>query len=137
MSVEENKKTLYRVFEEVWNKGNLDLIPELVSPDYYHHVIETRGIEGYKQMVVTTREAFPDLHYTVDDVIGEGDWLAARLTWTGTFTGKFGDTEPTGKKISMSHANFSRYENGKCVEVVRFGDSLAFYQQAGVMPPTN
>ena len=55
---------------------------------------------------------------------------------TGTFTGKFGDTEPTGKMISMSHANFSRYENGKCVEVVRFGDSLAFYQQAGVTPPT-
>lgn len=137
MSVEENKATLRRVFEEVWNKGNLELIPELVAPDYVHRATqaEFKGHEGYKQMVTMVRNAFPDLHYTVEDVVGEGDKLAARLSWTGTFKGKFQDIEPTGKQVNMTQALFNRYVDGKCVEAIPFRDSLIFYQQVGVSPP--
>ena len=139
MSVEQNKATLRRVFEEVWNKGNLELIPELVSPDYVHHGLqgESKGHEGYRQMVTSTRNAMPDLHYTVEDVVGEGDKLAVRLSWSGTFTGKMGDIEPTGKKVNMKQALFNRYVDGKCVEAIPFMDTVTLYQQMGISPPTD
>ena len=75
MSVEENKASVRRVYEEVWNKGNMEIVPELVSPDYYFRNVqgEFKGHEGYIQMVKSIRDAFPDVHYTIDDVMGEGD----------------------------------------------------------------
>ena len=137
MSVEQNKATLRRVFEEVWNKENLDLIPELVSPDYVHRGPrgESRGHEGYRQMVTSARSSMPDLHYTIEDVVGEGDTLAARLSWTGTFMGKVGDIEVTGKKVNMTQALFNRYVDGKCVEAIPFMNMAILLQQLGITLP--
>ena len=135
MSVEENKKAIYRAFEEVWNKGDYSIIPEVVSPDYtnsYGH----KGLNDFEQFVKGSRTAFPDLHYSVDELIGEGDTVAAILTQTGTFLGKLGDIEPTGNSVNYTFVIISRFADGKCIESTIFGDSVVQYQQLGISLPT-
>ena len=137
MSVEENKAIIRRAAEEVWNKGDMSVVPELIAPDYVYHSPfgEFKGPEGCKQFVTMTRNAFPDIHMTIDDMVGEGDKVAVRLSWRGTFKGKFGDLEPTGKQVNMTSAYFYRFAGGKEVEALPYSDSLALYQQLGVSPP--
>ena len=137
MSVEENKKSLYRCFEEVWNKGDLSVIPEVISPDYVGISPggEMRGLEAFEQMVKNQRAAMPDLHWSIDEVYGEGDTLAVRLTTTGTFTGKMGDIEPTGKRVNFQLVLINRYVDGKCVEATSFADRITQYQQLGLPIP--
>ena len=133
MSVEQNKATLKRLYEEVWNKGNLSLMPEMVSPDY--HYGEYRGLDGYRQVVTMQRNAFPDVRFTIDQVIGEGDWLAYHLTTKGTLKGKLLNIEPTGKEATWKRAFFSQFKEGKLAAAVAVADNLTFYQQIGVKPP--
>ena len=138
MSVEENKVTLRRVIEEVWNNGDLSVVPELISPDYplpYPLEGESKGPEGFKKMVTMYRTAIPDCHYTIDEIVGEGDTLVARLSWSGTLTGKLGDTEPTGKSFNITGAIFYRYINGKCAGARTFWNMLSMSQQLGISSP--
>jgi len=137
MSVEQNKAAIRRNRAEVANKGNLSIIPELVAPNYILHSIpEVKGPEGFKQNVITIRTALPDLHVTIDNIVAEGDMVAAFCTDQGTFKGKYGDIAPTGKKIKLATVTLSRFKDGKEVEAWQYGDMLAFYRQAGVpIPP--
>jgi predicted ester cyclase len=138
MSTEKNKANIRRHVEEVWNKGNLAIIPELLAPNYVAHPLtgdEVKGTDGFKQMVVTSRTAMPDLRYTIDSMVAEGDVVAVRYTATGTFTGKYGDIKPTGKKMKRTDAIFHRFEGGKQVEAWTFSDTLSLYQQLGIPVP--
>ena len=137
MSVEENKATVHRLVNEVFNKGNTSIIPELIAPGYFYDSplgIKVKGQEGFAQFVGMARNAFPDLRMTVENLIGEGDKLAGSFTLNGTFTGNLGDIKPTGKKNNKKFAIFYRFENGKELEAVEFEDMLAFYQQLGIKP---
>ena len=135
MSVEENKATLKRMYDEVWNKGNLSLASEVASPDYQYG--DYTGPEGYSQIVTLQRDAFPDIQYTIDQVIGEGDWLAYVLTINGTFNGKgmWGGAKPNGKKIKLTVPFFTQFKDGKILTTTAFADMLGFYQQIGALPP--
>jgi predicted ester cyclase len=140
MSIERVKELGRLSVEEIFNKGNLDLIPEIVSPDYVNHAAngqDVKGIEGFRQMVVTMRTAMPDLHFTVDDTIIEGDKAANRCTLTGTYSGTIGDVEIKDKKIKMTQAIFARVENNQIIEGWSFSDSAVLFQQLGVTPPTS
>ena len=139
MSVEENKAVLHRHVEELFNKGDLAVADEVISADYVYHSplgIEFKGPEGVKQMVAMGHDAFPDLHFTIDDMVAEGDKVAVRYTYTGTHKGEYMGIAPTGKKINMTTAIFYRFVGGKEVEAISYGDTLALYQQLGVSPPT-
>ena len=138
MSVGENKATLRRVVEEVFNKGNLAAVPELIATNYVYHspFVELKGPEGLKQMVQVWRNAFPDGRFTIDDMVAEEDKVAVRYTWTGTHKGEYRGIAPTGKQVTMTAAFFYKFENGKEVEALPFSDSLSLYQQLGVTPPT-
>ncbi len=137
MSVEKNKATLRRVAEEVFNKGNLSIIPELIASDYIYHspLGDYKGPEGFKQMVVETRTAFPDFHMKIDDMVAEGEKMAVRLTMTATHKGEYMGVPPTGKKINFTAAYFYRYKDGKEVEALPFMDMLTFYRQLGIPVP--
>ena len=137
MSVEHNKATLYKNFDEIWNKRNFSLIPELVSPDYVginaYGVL--KGHEGYEQMVRTSTTNMPDLQYTVDEVVGEGDTLMAKVTITGTFSGKMGNIEVSGKKIKSTAVLVNKYEDGKVKESTAYSNPLETLRQLGVTIP--
>lgn len=118
MSIEENKKSAYRCFEEVWNKRDLSVIPEVIAPDIvgYNAQGGFKGIDSFEKLVKDYRTAIPDFHVAVEDVFGEGDKLAVRLRFTGTHTVKVGDIEPTGEPIDIVTLLINRYVDGKCVE---------------------
>lgn len=138
MSVEENKAILRNKHLEMFNEGNLSIADEIISPDYVYQspAGELKGPEGMKQLVQAFRVAFPDGAFTIDDMVGEGDQVAVRYTLTGTLKGEYYGIPPTGKQVNITAGFFYKFENGKEVEVVSFMDSLAFYQQLGVTPPT-
>ena len=117
MSVEENKKSCYRCFEEIWNKRDMSVIPEVIAPDYVGHNVpqEIQGLDGFEKMVKDALDSVPDLKVSVDDVFGEGDKLAIRITNTGTATRKVGNVEP-GQPVRMVTVLINRYVDGKCVE---------------------
>ena len=133
-----NKESLRKQIEEVWNKGNLEIIPEVISTDFSMmdlSGVELKGPEGFSQMVTFWRSMFPDLHFTIVDMVAEGDKVAAHVTYTGTFTGPFGDIEPTGKQVNMTEATFYIFKDGKVIGQTIFLDFLSFYQQSGIPIP--
>ncbi|MFX1577991.1 MAG: ester cyclase [Promethearchaeota archaeon] len=138
MSIEENKANLHRVTEEVFNKGNLAVVDELVSTNSVTHAAggeEFKGPEGFKQMVTMIRTAFPDFHMTIEDIVAEGDKLAYRYTWRGTHKGEYMGIAPTGKQVTVTGMNIVHFVGGKGIESWTSGDNLSMMQQLGVVPP--
>jgi steroid delta-isomerase-like uncharacterized protein len=139
MSNEDNKALVRRFFEEVWNKGNLNVIDELDSPNYVDHDAPPglpAGIEGQKQFVKMYRTAFPDLRITVDDVISEGDKVVTRWTARGTHNGPLMEIPKTGKKVTVTGISENRVVNGKFVEGWNSFDQMSLLQQIGQVPAT-
>lgn len=137
MSVEENKAIERRIVDEVLNEGNLAVTDEVVAPNYIYHFpfMDVKGPEGCKQFATMMRAAFPDLHVTIDDIIGEGDMVAARATARGTHRGEFAGIAPTGKKVEIKEAVFVQFADGKAVEAWPYVDNLSVFKQLGVSPP--
>ena len=134
MSLEENK-AIVRRFVEAYNKGNLDLLDDLVSPDFVDHAHQLSP-EGVKQVIRMALKAFPDYHETIEDIIAEGDTVWVRIEATGTNTGEWMGLAPTGKKITMMFADMFRIANGKLVEYWEVRDQLDFLKQLGLIEYT-
>jgi hypothetical protein len=79
-----NQRIVVRIVDEIWNDGNLDSVEELVYPDYLDGYGGPSGRERYRDLVVTVRAVFPDMHLAVEDLIGEGDKVVGRFTFRGT-----------------------------------------------------
>ena len=138
MSVDKNKEVTRLTLEEVMNKSNLELIPSLFAPDYVHRAAsgqEIRGHEGWKQTVIDAHAAFPDIHYTVDELIGDGDKVVCRFTGTGTFKGEYMGAAPNGKRFTSKAMFVNRFENGKVAETWSVSNPLITFQQLGINPP--
>ncbi len=119
---EDSKKALYRRYvEEVTNGGNVDIIPEMFSEDYLDHNAPpgapTGGFDAIKAIPLMFRGAFPDVHFTIDDMVTEGDWVATRVTGRATHLGRpFVGIEPTGRRVTWSSFGFFRVQNNQIVE---------------------
>ena len=135
MSTEENKAVVRRIFEEVWNKGNLAVAGELMADVLHYAGQDFKGPENLKQMVTMTRTAFPDGHTEIEDMVAEGDKVVCRLTFTGTHNGEYMGIAPTGKQVTMTGISISRFEGGKEVEAWVNLDDLGMMQQMGIAPP--
>lgn len=134
---EKNKATIRRVFEEIFNKGNLSIAGEMIAPEWVYHgpLGEFKGVEGFKQIVGGVRQAFPDVHMTIDDMVAEGDKLAIRFTITGTSKGEFRGIPPTGKRVALPISIIYRFAGGKEVEAWESFDMFDFFKQLGIKPP--
>jgi len=137
MSVKQNKASLKRLYDEAWNTGNMSVLPELVSPDYIWRTPgkDYRGVDGYRELIDVLRIPFPDLHFTIETMVAEGDQIAYIKSGTGTHRGKFLNAEPTGKVVTWKQAIFARYKDGKVVEGISISDQLSAFRQMGVAPP--
>ena len=119
MSVEANKALIRRLYEEVFVNWNLDVVDQLIGPEFVGHEMPPgtpRGPLGFKQFYSSLRSAFPDLHYAVDDVIAQGDKVVVRWTWQCTHKGDFWGIAPTGKHASVTGVAIYRIAGGQCVE---------------------
>jgi steroid delta-isomerase-like uncharacterized protein len=136
---EENKALVRRYFEEVWDKGNLDLIDELLTTNFVRHGPsgtegEVRGLEGFKGLVTMYRTAFPDLQVPIEDLIAEGDRVVTRWTTRGTNQGELMGNAPTGNQASVTGIIIDRLSGGKIEEEWVDYDTLHLMQQIGAVP---
>jgi len=135
MSVEENKALVQRLVE-VYNTGNLAALGEVLAPEFVYHNAppgQKPGREGYKEAQMSGQNAFPDLHYTIEDMIAEGDKVVVRVTCSGTHRGEFMGIAPTNKRVTMPAVGIYRIVNGKIFEEWEFGDMLGFMQELGAV----
>ena len=139
MSAEENKAIMRR-FWEVWEQGNIDLLDELLSPDYINHNLATPGLssgpEGVKAVVSMFRSAMPDIKVVVEDIIAESDKVATRYALEGTHRGgELFAVPPTGQRLSIKSITVERVLDGRIREHWRNTDELGMMRQLGVFPP--
>ena len=127
-----NVELVKRFFEEVWNKGNLGLVDEFLAPDFvdYNRPPGTPdGREGYTAGVNMIRTAFPDFHFTLDQILAEDNRVAVRLTGCGTHKGDFLGISPTGKQVELGSMTFIHIKNGKLAERWGISDIPRVIQQ--------
>ena len=137
MSTEDNKALAVRIPLEAFNQGNAAVFDEVVAADLNDHLPPPGlppGREGYKQFVTLLRAAFPDIHYTVNEEVAEGDEVMQHTTARGTHKGEFLGIAPTGKQVAWDEMHILRFANGKAVEHWGNIDQLSLLQQLGVIP---
>jgi steroid delta-isomerase-like uncharacterized protein len=135
---EVNKNAVRRLFEDVWNKGSMPVADELFAPTYTHHDSSTpdvgRGPESEKKRAALYRTAFPDVRFTIEDLIAEGETVVARWSCRGTHKGDLNGIAATGKQFNITGVSNARFTNGKMVEGWVNWDALGLMQQLGVVP---
>jgi ketosteroid isomerase-like protein len=120
-----------RVIEQGVGVGNLDLLDELLDPDIALPTIEPfvePTVEGLKSENAAFRAGAPDARATIDEIFAAGDWVAARLTWTGSHTGELLGVPATGRRFSVTEFEIVRCRDGRIVDlrqVFDTGDLLA------------
>lgn len=132
---EQNKSRIRRVIEEVYNRGDLKVVDEVAAADLVIHASsqQIRGREGAKQYVAAFRAGFPDLRFTVEDQIAEGDTVVTRWTARGTHRGTFQNVPATGREIHLSGTDIDRIVEGKVVECWAHVDELDLMRQLGAV----
>jgi steroid delta-isomerase-like uncharacterized protein len=137
MSAEQNKSIVRRWVEEGWNKRNLALIDQLFAPNFYQHETGPEMVnssEALKVFVSGYLSAFPDLQFTIEDLIAEGDKVVWRFKATGTNTGPFLGGPSTGKSVTVTGTVTFRLENSRMAEAWLNLDVLGLLQQVGIIP---
>jgi predicted ester cyclase len=112
-------------------------VDEMMTADCISHWPgeDFRGPEGFKEAVKRSRNAFPDLHITIEDVLAEGDKIATRWTLRGTQKGELRGIAPTNKQVTVPGIIVTREANGKTAEEWKSYDVMGMMQQLGVIPP--
>ena len=136
MSTESSKLLAQRVWEEIWHQGQLSRIDELFSEDFVRHDPgrDLHGTDQNQQFISSMRAAFPDVHYTVDDQIAEGEKVVVRYRFHGTHLGAFQGMPATGKQVNYTGILIYRVAGGKIAEQWTEFDLLGFLRQLGVLP---
>ncbi len=136
MSIDVNKEIVRRFFELGPSQGNINAARELLAPDFALHVPlpAAPGIQGISDVVTACRAAFEHLNVTVEDMVAEGDRVAARFTARGVHKGEFMGLPPTGKPITMTGIEIFRIENGKIAELWGEANLMGLMMQLGIIP---
>ena len=132
---EQNKAIFRAIPEKVVNTGNLDAADHYFAQDFVDHTTPAglpNGLAGFKAYITRLRSAFPDLHFTVEDVVAEGETVVVRATARGTMTGDFLEMKATGKTATWTEIHIGRLADGKVVEHWATIDQLGMLQQLGL-----
>lgn len=136
--LEASKAVYRRMVEEVVNQGHMEVVDELFSPDYVDHSAPPGapgGLEGVKAIFGMFRAGFPDVKFTIDDMVAEGDVVATLVHGEGTNTGAFMGMPPSNKHARWRSVGFFRVDDGRIVEHWGIPDLLGLLIQIGVIPP--
>lgn len=132
-----NANIARRYFEEVWNRGNVSTLDELLAPNYLNHTPSTPdpppGPAGLKPIVLAMRRAFPDLHYEIKDVIATEQSVVVRVLMTGTHRGDLFGVAATGRRVEVEQINIEHIRDGRIVEHWRITDELKLMRQLGIV----
>lgn len=133
-SVEEHKELVRRVYEDIRGAGDLDLIDDVFAADYVGHdptaaPPEVHGPDGFRRQTLAYRAAFPDLRFTVDSMVAEGDEVMVRWMASGTHRRSLAGEPPTGKRVEVSGFGSWRMRHGKVVRHWGLLDSASLDRQ--------
>ena len=130
-----HEQLIIRYFEEAWNRGYLDVLDEIISQDYLNHhpgiANPVRGPAGLKPIITEMRSAFPDLKYTIKNMVISETQVAVHTLMQGTHKGNFFGLAATNKKISVEQMQIERIVSHQIVEHWRVTDELHLLRQLG------
>lgn len=135
----ESMSVMHRWFEEVWNKGREEAIDEMFADEGIAHGLvdengeELRGPTGFKPFFRKFRDAFPDIHITIEDCVCEGDKTAARCRVTAKHTGEGLGIAATGNPVEFTGICIVRVKDGKIVEAWNNFDFMSLNKQVGIL----
>lgn len=131
----ENEKIIRRYFNEAWNEGKLDVLDEIIDPNYINHSPgipnPIPGPNGLKPIIAAIRNGFPDLYFQIDDIVNSENKVAIRCTMQGTHLGELFGISPTGKKVKINQMQIEYIKDGKIVEHWRQSDDMGMMKQLG------
>ena len=136
---EENKEIVRRWFEEVWNKGRAEAIEEMFDENGIAHGLSDdpsrpiRGPRDYRPFYDAFRQAFPNMIIVIEDIIAEGDKVAARCSVRGKHEGDFMGRAATQSPVELTGITIVRIDNGKIVEAWNNFDFMTMYKQVGLL----
>ncbi len=135
----QNVDVARRFFDDVFNKGQLDVVDEIFAKDYVGLSSASfkgpiKGPAGIKEFVTAYRNAFPDIHFTFEDVLSEKDKIAVRWTTTGTHKGALQGVAATNKKIRVTGIGIAHIENAKIIRSFSQINTLSMLRQLGAGP---
>ena len=136
-TAEQNKALMEKFYNEAVNQGNLELVDELLADNFVEHEAipgAAQGKQAAKDYFVMFRQGFPDMKFTINDMVSSGDKVWTLVTITGTHSGPFMDMPATGKKISIKGVDIVRFANGQAVEHWGVTDTATMMQQLGMLP---
>jgi predicted ester cyclase len=138
MSTETNKAVVRRLLEDILSDGQLDVADEIIADGYQDSgPVAVPGLppgpEGMKMFATFYRTAFPDIRFTVEEQIAEGDVVATRWTSTATHAGQLDEIPPSNNKVNCSGVSIDRVVDGKMVEGWGVFDELGMLRQMGVI----
>lgn len=131
--------SVIRELHNLWNTGNLDEIPQIYSSEFIAHMpkgweqSEFLGHEGVIEAILRIRNAFPDWHEQIEDIVVDQGKIVTRYTSTGTHTGHFIGLEPTGRTVKIDEISIYHLYGGLVVEQWCLTDDLSLAQQLGLL----
>jgi predicted ester cyclase len=134
---EENKLLIRRFVEEVINGKNVDAIDTLAADDFVEQVPfrgQGPGRQGLRYAIGLFLDAFPDIRWTLDEQVAEGDTVVSRFTWTGTHRGPFLGIASTGRRVRVWGVVIDAVRGGKLAASRILMDSLGLMEQLGAIP---
>ncbi|HSZ16797.1 MAG TPA: ester cyclase [Terracidiphilus sp.] len=132
-----NKEVIRTFIEDVINQNRLDRADDLVQEDFVELDPlpgQQQGREGLKGILASMRTAFPDIHWTIHEMVSEGDKVVSRFHWTGTHRAPFVGIPATGKSVLVHGVVIDRLEQGRMADSRILMDTLSLMQQLGVIP---
>ena len=133
-----NKDVVGRFIEEVLNQGNVDAAGQFFWEDMVEQVPlpgQGPGLQGLKDVLRGMRTAFPDMHWTIQEQIAEGDKVLSRFEWTGTHRGTFLGVPATNRPVTVCGLVIDRLEGGRLKDTRIIMDTLGLMMQLGAVPP--
>jgi steroid delta-isomerase-like uncharacterized protein len=136
MTTDENKAIVRRFIDEIFVQGNRATVDELLDEDFVAHTWPSTGHpkDDLKAAIERASTALENPTFSIDDMIAEGDRVAARLTTAATQVGPFMGTEPSGKSYSIGEIHIFRLRDGKVVEHWHQFDQMGMMRQLGALP---
>ncbi len=136
--MQSNSNIVRSFVEEVLSQGNIDAAGQFFWEDMVEHVPlpgQGPGLAGLKNVLRGMRAAFPDMHWTVEEQITEGDKVMTRFEWTGTHKAEFFGVPATGRPVRVWGVVIDRLEAGKIKDTRIIMDALGLMMQLGAFPP--
>jgi predicted ester cyclase len=131
---EKNKETVRKLYEEIINTGKLELLDQIIAEDYVG-IYGQKGPSAYAETIKALRQGFPDIQWTIEDLVAAEDRVAVRWTWRGTHKGQYRGFLPSQKQITDKAIAIYQFRGDKIVHAWIETDRLGLLQQIGAVPP--